>query len=82
MTTLLIKNGYVLTLDDSDRVFDPGDVLVRDDRIVAVGPRLANDTEVIDTVIDAAGKLVMPGLVNAHLHSSESASRFGRWLAE
>lgn len=75
MTTLLIKNGYVLTLDDSDRVFDPGDVLVRDDRIVAVGPRLANDTEVIDTVIDAAGKLVMPGLVNAHLHSSENLLR-------
>lgn len=75
MTTLLIRHGYVLTLDESDHVFDSGDVLVRDGHIVAVGPRLEADTESVDTVVDATGKLVMPGLVNAHLHSSENLLR-------
>ena len=42
-----------------------GDVLVEGDRIAAVGPNIqADDAE----VIDATGRIVMPGLIDAHHH--------------
>ena len=46
-----------------------GDVLIEGDRIVAVGD--AGDPQA-DTIIDGRGKLVMPGLVNSHMHSPEA----------
>lgn len=47
-----------------------GDLQIEGDRIAAVGQGLAAPDGA--TVIDGAGKLVMPGLVNAHLHSNEA----------
>ena len=67
MTTqrTLFKNGTLLTLDPKVPNLAAGDVLVQDGRIVAVGPVVqADDAE----VIDAAGHIVMPGLVDAHHH--------------
>ena len=46
-----------------------GDVLVEDERIAAVGRDLGEIRDA--TVIEGRDRLVMPGLVNAHLHSSE-----------
>ena len=47
-----LKNGYIVSMDQQDTVFDGGGVLVEDDRITAVGkvdPRLVKpDAEVID----------------------------------
>jgi cytosine/adenosine deaminase-related metal-dependent hydrolase len=49
-----------------------GDVLIEDDKILDVGPSLdVGDAEVIDT----AGMIVMPGLVNAHIHLWQTALR-------
>jgi cytosine/adenosine deaminase-related metal-dependent hydrolase len=61
----LFKGGTVLTLDRQVPNLATGDVLVQDDRIAAVGPSIdAGDAD----VIDAAGHIVMPGLVDAHHH--------------
>jgi 5-methylthioadenosine/S-adenosylhomocysteine deaminase len=66
---ILLRNARVLTFDALRRDLARADVLIDGSRIVAVGPdldvRLSPDLE----VIEAAGKLVMPGLINAHLHS-------------
>jgi 5-methylthioadenosine/S-adenosylhomocysteine deaminase len=67
----LIKNGYVLTLDDQDRVLETGDVLIEEDRIVRVESDIRCEAK-IDRVIEAAGRLVMPGLIVAHAHSNEN----------
>ena len=48
---LLLKGGYVVTVDDSIGDLPRGDVLIRDDLIAAVGPDLSpssGDAEVID----------------------------------
>ncbi len=50
-----------------------GDVLIEDDRIAAVGPRLAAPAGT--EVIDASGMIVMPGLVNAHRHTWQTGIR-------
>src|SRR3981189_1938257 len=47
-----------------------GDILVEGDRITAIGTDIRPPADA--TVIDGAGKLVMPGLMNAHLHSNEA----------
>ena len=47
-----------------------GDVLIEGDRIAAIGAGLTAPAGA--TIIDGSGKLVMPGLVNAHLHSGEA----------
>ncbi|KAB0636728.1 amidohydrolase family protein [Burkholderia latens] len=61
----LFKGGIVLTLDPRLPELAKGDVLVEGDRIAAVGPAIdAGDAQ----VIDAAGHIVMPGLVDAHHH--------------
>ena len=70
-----LKNGYVVSMNQTDNVFDGGGVLVEDDRIVAVGkvdPKLLKaDAE----VIDLQGKYVLPGFVNTHVHTSQQISR-------
>ena len=47
-----------------------GDILIEDDRITAIGPGLACPDGAVR--IDGTDKLVMPGLVNAHLHTNEA----------
>jgi 5-methylthioadenosine/S-adenosylhomocysteine deaminase len=68
----LIRGGTVLSLDPELGDLEQGDVLVEDDRILAVGPDLSNG-EV--EVIDASGMIVMPGFVDSHRHIWEGLLR-------
>ena len=68
MTTLLIKNGHVL---DLALPFEATDVFIEDGRIARIGPTTGG----ADRVIDATGKVVMPGLINAHTHSVQILDR-------
>lgn len=81
MARTLIKGGNVLTLDPTIPDAAQGDVLVENGRIVAVGPSIAAD-DVAET-IDAKGMIVMPGLVNAHIHTWQTGLRglAGDWAA-
>ena len=61
---LIIKNGYIKTMAGAD--IPNGCVLIGDDgKIVAVGENLEAPGA---TVIDAQGRLVTPGCVEAHCH--------------
>ena len=63
---LLLKNATVLTMDEAG-VIENGDVLLDAGKIVSVGVSLdAAGCE----VIDCTGKVVMPGMVDAHAHRS------------
>jgi len=70
---MLIKGGCVVTMDASIGDLARGDVLIENDRIAAIGPALAAPPDA--QTIDAGGMIVMPGLVNAHLHTWQSALR-------
>jgi cytosine/adenosine deaminase-related metal-dependent hydrolase len=72
MGEVLIRNGYVLTLDDNVGARAHCDVLIRGDTIEKIGPGLhAPEAE----VVDATGMIVMPGLVNAHMHTWQTGMR-------
>jgi dihydropyrimidinase len=62
MTSLLIKNGFVVT----EEAEAARDVLVSGETIAEIGENLAAGPETV--VIDAAGKIVIPGGIDAHTH--------------
>ncbi len=72
MADILIKDGYIITMDPQRRVFERGSVEIEGDKITAVGKDIEGRA---DTVIDARGKVVLPGLVNAHTHLSMTLLR-------
>jgi 5-methylthioadenosine/S-adenosylhomocysteine deaminase len=62
----LFKGGIIVTMDANVPNLATGDVLVEDERIVAVAANIrADDAE----VIDAVGSIVLPGLIDAHHHA-------------
>jgi 5-methylthioadenosine/S-adenosylhomocysteine deaminase len=65
LADILIKDGHVITMDPKRRVFERGSVAIDGDKIVAVGKDVK---EKADVVIDAKGKVVLPGLINDHTH--------------
>ena len=81
MGKLLIAGGSVVTMDAGIGDLERGDVLVDGTEIAAVGVDLApgEDTE----TIDASGTIVMPGLVNSHIHTWQTGLRglAGDWTA-
>ena len=67
---VIIANATVITVDDQYRIIEDGAVAVRDDLIVAVGTSREVQAEhpTLPT-IDAHGKAVLPGFINAHTHT-------------
>lgn len=69
MKTILIKNGYVATVDAQRRVLDGGAVTISGDRISGVYASKETPSESgFSEVVDATGCLVIPGLINLHQH--------------
>jgi 5-methylthioadenosine/S-adenosylhomocysteine deaminase len=77
MSRTLIEKGTVVTLDDAGQVFDPGYLLIENDRIAAVGAGQAPDglRAGAKKLIDASLMAVMPGMVNAHTHLFQTFTR-------
>jgi 5-methylthioadenosine/S-adenosylhomocysteine deaminase len=73
----LIKGGAVMSLDPKVGDFVNADVLIEGKKILAIGPNLAVSGV---PVIDARGRIVMPGFVDTHHHQFETALR--GWLAD
>src|SRR6478672_4526597 len=67
----LIRGATVITMDRQGDL-PVADVLVRGDTIEAIAPSLQVDDA---QVVDAAGCIVIPGLVNAHMHTWQTALR-------
>jgi 5-methylthioadenosine/S-adenosylhomocysteine deaminase len=65
----LFINAFILTMDEKLTQYFPGAVAVTGDSIVAVGieEKISKDYSAEET-IDCGGKVLMPGLINAHTH--------------
>ncbi|MBL8061787.1 MAG: 8-oxoguanine deaminase [Anaerolineales bacterium] len=74
MTTLLIKNVYIVTMDDQQREIPDGGIFVRRGFIQEVGP-MSEMPAAADEVLDLKGHVVLPGLVNTHHHFYQTLTR-------
>ncbi|MCD9023315.1 5'-deoxyadenosine deaminase [Cohnella silvisoli] len=71
MATKLIRNAIIVTMNGSNEVLK-GDVLITGNRITSVGDHL---TEQADVIIDAEGKVLLPGFVQTHIHLCQTLFR-------
>ena len=78
MGRILIKGGTVVTMDGEIGDFAKADILVDGEVIQKIGKTIRSSDA---KVIDATGKIAMPGLVNAHLHTWQTGIRgiAGNW---
>jgi 5-methylthioadenosine/S-adenosylhomocysteine deaminase len=66
---LLVLGGKIVTMDGSRRVIDEGGIAVSGGRIMAIGPRAEIEKAYTSRQrVNAAGKLIVPGLINGHTH--------------
>lgn len=66
---IIVRNAEILTMDPDFSVFNPGAIAISGTSIEAVGL----ESEILEnysasTVVDAKGKIMLPGFVNAHTH--------------
>ena len=73
MADILVAGGWVITMDPDRRVIENGAVAIGGNRILEVGPKGQIEARhQVDRVIDASGKVVMPGLIDGHGHAGHS----------
>ena len=75
MGKLLVKGGLVVTVDSKDRVFRNGSLYIEDNVIKEIGPAAEVGDREGAEVIDASGKVVIPGFVSCHNHLYSSVVR-------
>jgi cytosine/adenosine deaminase-related metal-dependent hydrolase len=72
MKRVLVKGATIITMDDALGDLATGDLLVEDGRIAAVQSSIgAEDAE----IVAGHGRIVIPGLINAHMHTWQTALR-------
>lgn len=71
MSRTLIRGATVVTMDKAG-VLPVADILITDDRLTEIAPHIAADDA---EMIDATGCIVIPGLINAHMHTWQTALR-------
>ncbi len=76
MSSWLIRNATVVTVDDNDTVLPKADLLIEGRNIAGLWPAGARPAEVkAESEIDAEGMVAIPGLVNAHTHCAMTLLR-------
>jgi len=69
LASLIIKNGFIVTMNECCTLLDDGAIYIEKSQIIDIGKTEALErTHRADEVIDASGSIVMPGLINSHVH--------------
>ncbi|WP_367987988.1 amidohydrolase [Vibrio sp. NTOU-M3] len=72
---LIITDATILTMDANKAVYESGTVVVKGNKIIAVGDDSLATQYRADKVLDVDGDIVMPGLINTHTHVSMTVFR-------
>ncbi|MDH7787397.1 5-methylthioadenosine/S-adenosylhomocysteine deaminase [Ochrobactrum sp. 19YEA23] len=76
MAGLLLLHGTVVTVDQTRRIIEDGAVAIENDRIVDIGTSLELSPHHVDKKkIDCRGKMLIPGLIDAHGHAGHALIR-------
>ncbi|PHR18361.1 MAG: amidohydrolase [Sphingopyxis sp.] len=70
--TVALTGARILTMaGEQGGIIDDGVIVIQNNRIAAVGPRSAVNIPAGATTVDASGKTIMPGLIDAHAHGPQ-----------
>lgn len=75
--SILIKNATIVTMGSAG-IIEQGSLVIDGTRITSIGSPSTStfiDDKTVDEVIDAAGKIVMPGLIDTHFHTCQQLMR-------
>jgi cytosine/adenosine deaminase-related metal-dependent hydrolase len=72
MSRILIKGGTIVTMDAATPDLPSGDILIENGKIAAIAEALDNGGA---EIVEAANMIVIPGLINSHIHTWQSALR-------
>ncbi|PRO67176.1 5'-deoxyadenosine deaminase [Alkalicoccus urumqiensis] len=72
METTWIRNAEIITMNENDDQFT-GDIFIEGDTISEIGPQLFHPEA--DRVIDATDRVVIPGLIQTHIHLCQTIFR-------
>lgn len=76
MVSITLEGGTVITMDPARRVLRDASVVTESGRIVDLGSTMeVRSRQKIDDVINCSGKIIMPGMINAHTHMFQSLLR-------
>lgn len=67
MSKTRIKGGTIITMDEDLSIIDNGSIVIENSRITEVNTS-SQSAQPDETVIEARGKIILPGLINAHMH--------------
>ena len=73
--SILIKNGYILTLNPQRQILRDGAIYIENEKIVEVGKTEDLRAHKAERVIDATNKIVIPGLIDTHVHLAQALIR-------
>ncbi|MHA1975245.1 MAG: amidohydrolase [Candidatus Hodarchaeales archaeon] len=65
---IAIKNGTIITMDNNARIIENGFLLIKDKKILALGPMEEFPEGTYNEILNAGNHLVLPGFVNTHTH--------------
>src|SRR5512139_3368884 len=73
---LILKNSILLTMDANLTIYEPGAIAIKGNQILAVGMEADLCTQYsANQMVDCQGKVLMPGLINAHTHAAMTLLR-------
>lgn len=72
---ILIKNGLIFDPSSGFEIPENRDILVQDGRITGIAEGFPQEQAVNTKIIDARDKIIIPGLINSHLHSHDHFER-------
>ncbi|HEX7011811.1 MAG TPA: amidohydrolase family protein [Steroidobacteraceae bacterium] len=72
--TVALTGARIITMNDAGEVIENGTVVIRDNRILAVGPSDQVDVPADAKRLDLAGRTIMPGIIDAHAHGPQAVN--------
>jgi len=76
MPYLIVRGGTIVTMNPKGDIVPDGSVVIEGDKIVDVGTRIDIDRKYsANEIIDTKDMVILPGLVNAHIHTVQSLFR-------
>ena len=80
-TPIALINGTLIDGTGAGAIPDAA-IIVRDDRITAVGPRPDIEIPVDSFIVNVQGKTILPGFINSHVHWAFNRKNLGKWARE